>query len=172
MTSTGLKLKARRFRELTSGPALVLPNAWDAASAALMVWSGAVAVATTSGGVAWSLGRPDGQGLSRAEMARAVRRIADAVDVPVTADMEGGYGPEPDDVARTVRAAIDAGAVGINLEDSCAADGTSCRPGGRLSGSRPGARPQTRRACRTSSLTRGPTCISSRSATRRLGSTT
>lgn len=118
MTNTALNAKARLFRELGNGPILVLPNAWDAASAAVAVRAGATAVATTSGGVAWSLGRPDGQGATREQMAEAVRRIVDAVDVPVTADMEGGYGPEPEDVAATVRAAIDAGAVGINLEDS------------------------------------------------------
>src|SRR5689334_13399672 len=107
MTNTTLNAKARRFRELGNGPVLVLPNAWDAASAAVTVRAGATAVATTSGGVAWSLGRSDGRGASREEMAEAVRRIVAAVDVPVTADMEDGYGPGPDDVAATVRAAID-----------------------------------------------------------------
>ncbi|MEU4622705.1 isocitrate lyase/phosphoenolpyruvate mutase family protein [Actinoplanes sp. NPDC023801] len=127
MTDAVLNAKARRFRELCNGPILVLPNVWDAAGAALAVRAGATAVATTSGGVAWSLGRPDGQGTGREEMAQAVRRIAAAVDVPVTADMEGGYGPGPEDVAATVRAAIDAGAAGINLEDS-QADGTLVTP--------------------------------------------
>jgi 2-methylisocitrate lyase-like PEP mutase family enzyme len=93
MTNTVRDAKVRRFRELSDQPVLVLPNAWDAASAAVLVRAGAAAIATTSGGVAWSLGRPDGEGLSRTEMAGAVRRIVDAVDVPVTADMEGGYGP-------------------------------------------------------------------------------
>ncbi|WP_236718277.1 isocitrate lyase/phosphoenolpyruvate mutase family protein [Actinoplanes sp. TFC3] len=115
---TELTMKARTFRNLSNGPVLVLPNAWDAASAAVIVRAGAPAIATTSGGVAWSLGRPDGQGLTRQEMADAVRRIAAAVDVPVTADLEGGYGPAPGDVAATVQAAIEAGAVGMNLEDS------------------------------------------------------
>jgi 2-methylisocitrate lyase-like PEP mutase family enzyme len=127
MTDTALTAKARRFRELCDGPTLVLPNVWDAASAAIAVRAGATAVATTSGGVAWSLGRTDGQGAGRSEMAEAVRRIAAAVDVPVTADMEGGYGPDPEDVAATVRAAIDAGAAGVNLEDS-QADGTLVTP--------------------------------------------
>nr|WP_230416232.1 isocitrate lyase/phosphoenolpyruvate mutase family protein [Micromonospora tarapacensis] len=103
---------------------LLLPNAWDSASAALMARAGAAAVATTSGGVAWSLGRPDGESLTREDMMAAVRRIAEAVDVPVTADVEGGYGPTPHDVAATVRATIEAGAVGMNIEDSRAADGT------------------------------------------------
>jgi 2-methylisocitrate lyase-like PEP mutase family enzyme len=125
---TDLTSKARRFRELSSAGVLVLPNAWDAASAAVIVRAGATAVATTSGGVAWSLGRPDGEGLTRDRMTEAVRRIAAAVDVPVTADLEGGYGPEPDDVAATVRAAIEAGAVGMNLEDTHRGEGTLFPP--------------------------------------------
>jgi len=102
---------------------LVLPNAWDPASAAVIARAGARAIATTSGGVAWACGLPDGQRISRRTMAEAVERIVRAVDVPVTADMEGGYGPSPDDVAATVEAAIDAGAVGMNLEDSEAPGG-------------------------------------------------
>jgi 2-methylisocitrate lyase-like PEP mutase family enzyme len=80
--------------------------------------AGAPVIATTSAGVSWSLGRQDGQRLSRPEATDAVRRIADAVDVPVTADIEGGYGSDPGAVAATVAAMIGAGAVGINLEDS------------------------------------------------------
>src|SRR5208282_5939646 len=72
----------------------------------------------TSAGVAFSLGYADGQRISRAEMAAAVRRIAGRVDVPVSADMEGGYGLKPDAVAETVRATLQAGAVGANIEDS------------------------------------------------------
>ncbi|MFI2205452.1 isocitrate lyase/phosphoenolpyruvate mutase family protein [Streptomyces sp. NPDC020192] len=113
----------RALHAPADGRALVLPNAWDAASAALIVRAGARAVATTSGGVAWSAGRPDGHGLSRDEMAEAVRRIAAVVDVPVSADVEGGYGPGAEDVAATVRAVIEAGAVGVNLEDSLAPGG-------------------------------------------------
>ncbi|MEU4428363.1 isocitrate lyase/phosphoenolpyruvate mutase family protein [Actinoplanes sp. NPDC024001] len=109
--------KARALRELHD-KLLVLPNAWDPASAALTVRAGAAAVATTSGGVAWSLGRSDGETLSRDEMMGAIRRITAAVGVPVTADVEGGYGPAPADVADTVRAVIAAGAVGVNIEDS------------------------------------------------------
>jgi 2-methylisocitrate lyase-like PEP mutase family enzyme len=114
---------AETLRALHDNGTLVLPNAWDAASAALIAQAGAAAIATTSGGVAWSAGRPDGHGLNRDEMAELVGRIARVVDVPVTADIEGGYGPSPDDVAVTVRAVVDAGAVGINLEDSYAAGG-------------------------------------------------
>lgn len=110
--------KAVTLRELHEKGVLVLPNAWDAGSAALIAQAGAQAVATTSGGVSWSAGKPDQQALSRDEMVALVRRIADAVDVPVTADIEGGYGPAPEDVAATVTAVIEAGVVGVNLEDS------------------------------------------------------
>ncbi|MFE4667296.1 isocitrate lyase/phosphoenolpyruvate mutase family protein [Streptomyces sp. NPDC056716] len=110
--------KAVTLRELHEKGVLVLPNAWDAGSAALIAQAGAQAIATTSGGVSWSAGKPDQQALTRDEMVAAVRRIADAVQVPVTADIEGGYGPTPEDVAATVTAVIAAGAVGVNIEDS------------------------------------------------------
>jgi len=106
--------KAAAFRALHDDGVLVLPNAWDAGSAVAIVRAGAAAVATSSAGVSWSLGRPDGHGVSGADMVEAVRRIAAAVEVPVTADVEGGY----EDVAATVRGVVDAGAVGVNLEDS------------------------------------------------------
>ena len=97
---------------------LVLPNAWDAMSARVIETAGARAIATTSSGVSWALGRRDGQGLTREAMAGAVRLIVAAVKIPVTADIEAGYGAgTPEDVAETVRAVLDAGAVGINLED-------------------------------------------------------
>jgi 2-methylisocitrate lyase-like PEP mutase family enzyme len=111
-------LLLRALHEPSAG-VLVLPNAWDAASAALVAGAGARAVATTSGGVSWSLGRPDGEGLDRDAMVAAVARIAAAVDVPVTADVEGGYG----DVSATVTAVAAAGAAGVNLEDSRAPGG-------------------------------------------------
>lgn len=113
-----LNAKARELLALHTGDVLVLPNAWDPASAALIEQAGARAIATTSCGVSWTLGRPDGQGVTRAEMVAAVERITGAVHVPVTADIERGYGPLPDDVAATVRAIAQAGAVGVNLEDS------------------------------------------------------
>jgi 2-methylisocitrate lyase-like PEP mutase family enzyme len=113
----------RALHTSSDGRALVLPNAWDAASAALIAQAGARAIATTSGGVAWSAGRSDGHGLTRDQMAAAVRRIAEVVDVPVSADIEGGYGPGAEDVAATVRAVVEAGAVGVNLEDSLAPGG-------------------------------------------------
>ena len=118
---------AARFRQLHAAgadPILILPNAWDAMSARLVEAAGATAIATTSAGVSWALGYPDGQGLTRDAMLEAVRRIVAAVRVPVTADVESGYGAgTPDDVAATARGVIAAGGVGINLEDSPGRDG-------------------------------------------------
>lgn len=110
--------RARLLRSYHDGRGLVLANAWDAGSAVVIADAGALAIGTTSAGVSWALGRPDGQCLTRDDMAQAVRRIVDAVDIPVTADVEGGYGPAPRDVDATVTAVLAAGAAGINLEDS------------------------------------------------------
>jgi len=113
------KSQSLAFRSMHHGPrTLVLPNAWDVASARVIEEAGYGAIATTSAGVAFSLGYPDGQKISRAEMLARVGRIAKAVKVPVTADVEAGYGNRPVDAADTARMAIEAGAVGINLEDS------------------------------------------------------
>ncbi|HLK03960.1 MAG TPA: isocitrate lyase/phosphoenolpyruvate mutase family protein [Candidatus Acidoferrum sp.] len=110
--------KAARFRELHRGPKLLLlPNAWDVASARILEEAGHPAIATTSAGIAYSLGYADGQNISRDEMLSMVARIARAVRVPVTADLEAGYGTTPQAMAETVTAAIEAGAIGMNLED-------------------------------------------------------
>ncbi|HEY2945706.1 MAG TPA: isocitrate lyase/phosphoenolpyruvate mutase family protein [Vicinamibacteria bacterium] len=115
--------QAETLRRLHQGPRiLVLPNVWDVVSARVIESSGFAALATTSAGVAFALGYPDGERISRAEMAEAVRRIAARVRVPVTADMEAGYGRTPESAAATARAVIAAGAVGLNLEDA-AGDG-------------------------------------------------
>jgi 2-methylisocitrate lyase-like PEP mutase family enzyme len=98
-------------------PIFVLPNAWDAASARLFVAEGFPAIATTSAGVAASLGYPDGGAVPAREMFEAVARIARSVKVPVTADIEHAYAAVPDAVADNVLRVIAAGAVGINLED-------------------------------------------------------
>jgi 2-methylisocitrate lyase-like PEP mutase family enzyme len=110
--------KAEALRKLHGGPrVLVLPNAWDVASACVLEELGYPAIATTSAGVAFALGYPDGQRISRDEMLDVVGRIARAVSVPVTADMESGYGITPADMAETARAIVNAGAVGLNFED-------------------------------------------------------
>ncbi len=124
MERESVPAKAVRFRDLHAGAVpLVLPNAWDAGSARVFELAGFPAIATTSAGVAFALGLPDGERVSREEMLAAVRRIAAAVAVPVTADLEAGYGPTPGAAAETARAAIAAGAVGMNLEDGVAGDG-------------------------------------------------
>ena len=131
MAGTTQQAAAERLRALHAAGVLVLPNAWDAGSAAVIALAGAQAIATTSGGIAWSLGRPDGQRLTRAAMIERVRQIVATVTLPVTADIEGGYGPGPDDVARTVEAVIAAGAVGVNIEDSRAPGGPMFDPFGQ-----------------------------------------
>jgi 2-methylisocitrate lyase-like PEP mutase family enzyme len=97
---------------------LLLPNAWDVASARLFEDAGFPAVGTSSAAVAFALGYPDGQKISCGEMLAVVHRIAEAVHIPVTADVEAGYGAKPEDVAETAREVIAAGAVGMNLEDA------------------------------------------------------
>jgi 2-methylisocitrate lyase-like PEP mutase family enzyme len=111
--------KAIQFRLLHRGPGiLLLPNVWDAASARIIEEAGFPAIATTSAGIAYSLGYPDGQRIAPGEMIARIGRIARAVKVPVTADVEAGYGSGPEDAARTTREIIQAGAVGLNLEDA------------------------------------------------------
>ncbi|HEY4018572.1 MAG TPA: isocitrate lyase/phosphoenolpyruvate mutase family protein, partial [Pseudonocardiaceae bacterium] len=100
-----------------AGQPLLLPNAWDVASAVVIAGAGAAAIATTSAGVAWSLGVPDGADLGAERAAEAVARIVAAVDLPVSADIEAGYGESPEAVAATVTAVVQAGAVGVNIED-------------------------------------------------------
>ena len=110
--------KARAFLALHGGPKiLVLPNAWDAGSACVLADAGFPALATTSSGISQSLATPDGERIGRDAMLAAVARIVESVDVPVSADLETGYGVAPEAVAETVRAALDAGAIGANLED-------------------------------------------------------
>jgi 2-methylisocitrate lyase-like PEP mutase family enzyme len=113
------KSKAMTFRTMHRGPnILVLPNAWDVASGRVFEEAGFGAIATTSAGIAFSLGYPDGQKITREEMLARIGRIARAVKVPVTADVEAGYGYRPEDAARTAGDVIAAGAVGMNLEDA------------------------------------------------------
>jgi 2-methylisocitrate lyase-like PEP mutase family enzyme len=112
------KTKAEQFRALHAGPAiLVLPNAWDAASAALMADAGARAVATSSAAVAWTHGYPDGDVLPLPALLSTISAVARVAVVPVTADIEGGYTDDLAELAETIKAVISAGAVGVNLED-------------------------------------------------------
>lgn len=111
-------MSAQQLRDLHNGSALlVLPNAWDPASAAVIQHAGAPAIATTSAGVAWSCGWPDGDQLPAEEMVGAVRRILRVVDLPLTVDIEEGCSDDPEAVARLVATLVDAGVSGINIED-------------------------------------------------------
>jgi 2-methylisocitrate lyase-like PEP mutase family enzyme len=110
--------RARVFRELHGeGSLLVLPNVWDAGSARLVEACGAPALATSSAAVAWAHGAADGEHLDRATLARVVGEIVRVVRVPLSVDAEAGYGGEPAGVAETVASLVEAGAVGVNLED-------------------------------------------------------
>ena len=110
--------KAAALLDLHTGPGFVLPNAWDAGSARILEQVGFPAIATTSAGIAWSCGVPDGEALHRDRMLEHIGLIVAAVRVPVTADLEAGYGDTADDVGRTVARAVDLGAAGGNLEDA------------------------------------------------------
>jgi 2-methylisocitrate lyase-like PEP mutase family enzyme len=110
--------KAEKLRKLHQGPRLLaLPNAWDVVSARILEEVGHPAIATSSAAVAFSLGYPDGQRISRREMLDAVARITRAVRVPVTADLESGYGKTPEEIADFTKAMVASGAVGLNFED-------------------------------------------------------
>lgn len=110
--------KAEALRKLHHGPRLLaLANAWDVVSARILEDVGHPAIATSSAAVAFSRGYPDGQRISRDEMLDAVGRVAHAVRVPVTADMESGYGKTPEEIAEFTKALVASGAVGLNFED-------------------------------------------------------
>ena len=113
------KKKAEAFRALHMGAgAVLLPNVWDVAGARIVEQAGFPAIATTSAGIAFAQGFPDGQKVPADQMISVIVRIAAGVNVPVTADVEAGYGQTPEDAARTARNVIKAGAVGMNFEDA------------------------------------------------------
>ncbi|MGA8103300.1 MAG: isocitrate lyase/phosphoenolpyruvate mutase family protein [Candidatus Acidiferrales bacterium] len=113
------KQKAEDFRRMHQAPPiLVLVNAWDVASARIFASVGARAIATSSAGVAFALGYPDGQKIPRRLMIESIARIAASVDLPVTADVESGYGPGIADATDTAQTVIDSGAIGLNFEDA------------------------------------------------------
>ena len=115
MTSQSDKVEV--FRTLHDEGCFVIPNPWDVGSAVLLEHLGFKALATTSAGFAWSLGRPD-QGVERAEVLEHLRQIASAVEVPVSADFEGGYASDPEGVAESVELAAATGIAGLSIEDS------------------------------------------------------
>lgn len=128
--------KALAFHALhIPGRPLVLPNAWDTASARLVEEAGAAAVATTSAGLAWDLGTADGDRLDRDRALGALARVVGAVRVPVSADIESGYAKDAAGVGDTIRAVLAAGAVGVNIEDALyegeGDDGEGVGDGGR-----------------------------------------
>jgi 2-methylisocitrate lyase-like PEP mutase family enzyme len=120
MSDTEQKGRAETFRRLHHAPSsmLVLPNAWDVASARILERAGFLAIATTSSGVAAALGYSDGQRIGRELLIEATARITGAVGCPVSVDIEAGYGSSIDEVRETVWQVIETGAVGINIEDS------------------------------------------------------
>ena len=118
MPSDLQKQHALTLRQLHHGSKpLLLPNVWDVVSARIIEQAGFPTLATTSAGIALSLGHPDGEKILKEEMFARIARIAKAVKLPVTADVEAGYGNRPEDAAATANSVINAGAVGINLED-------------------------------------------------------
>ena len=120
VNGAGQAQRAQSLRQLhETGSPLILANVWDAASARMVAIAGAKAVATSSGAVSWAHGVRDGGNLDLDTVCVALREIvAAAGDLPVTADIEGGYAQAPEGVEASVAAVIDAGVAGINLEDS------------------------------------------------------
>ena len=121
--------RAEHFRNMHRGPSLLLlPNAWDALSARIFAAAGFSAIATTSGGVSWAIGYADGEAAPWEEVVAATHRIARAVSLPVTADIEAGFSDTPDGVGKSVHEIIRVGAVGVNLEDGTPRGATPIRP--------------------------------------------
>ena len=120
--------QAADFRARHSEPRLlILPNAWDACSAILMHRLGSEAIATTSAGVAWALGYPDGDAVPIDLHAACIRQIARVVSCPVSADVESGYSDDPQQAAENILRLVEAGAVGINVEDGLGSPDLLCR---------------------------------------------
>lgn len=120
MTPPSQLEKSRQFQQLHAGPgAFLIPNPWDAGSARLLASLGFKALATTSAGLAFSLGRPDGQAqVSREEALLNAMSIVEAVSLPVSADLENGFSDSPEEVALTIRRAAETGLVGASIEDA------------------------------------------------------
>jgi len=118
---------AQTFRELHApGRLLRIANAWDAGSARLIESCGATAIATTSAGLAWSRGYPDGDLLPVRVLVAAIEEIARVISVPLSADVEAGYAADPRAVGEMIAAVVGAGAVGVNLEDGADSPDLTC----------------------------------------------
>jgi 2-methylisocitrate lyase-like PEP mutase family enzyme len=121
-------MSSPNFRNLHQGPGLLLlPNAWDAVSARLIESLGAKAIATTSAGLAWSNGYPDGNALPVEQLVAAIREIARVIRVPLTVDIEAGYSEDPVVVAELIARILDVGVVGINIEDGAGSAELLCK---------------------------------------------
>ena len=126
---TSQRRNAQLFHSLHDSAApLTLANVWDVASARLVAATGAAAIATTSAGVAWALGAADGNLLDRDDAIGLIEWVVRAVPVPVSADIESGYGATAAEVADTVSQVVAAGAVGINIEDALTSGTSALRP--------------------------------------------
>jgi 2-methylisocitrate lyase-like PEP mutase family enzyme len=118
MINSSSKAKATAFHQLhRADHILILPNCWDALSAVVLREAGAKAIATTSAGLAWAHGYSDGEKLPVDALIRAIREITQVIDLPLTVDLESGFTDDLATLATTIDAVIDAGAVGLNLED-------------------------------------------------------
>jgi len=120
---TTLAERHRRFHELHQSGCFVIPNPWDIGSARMMAASGAVALATTSAGFAFTLGRPDMGRVTREEALRHAEDIVRATPLPVSGDFENGFADAPDDVAETIRLAAEVGLSGCSIEDTRMVEG-------------------------------------------------
>jgi len=114
---SAIATRRRAFRELHAAGCFVIPNPWDAGSARYLASLGFRALATTSAGFAWSRAQPDGA-MSREAVLAHLREMVAATDLPVNADFESGYGATPEDVAQSVRLAVDTGVAGLSIEDA------------------------------------------------------
>src|SRR5689334_12777825 len=127
MAATQLE-RGETFRALHEGETFVIPNPWDAGAARVLAGLGFKALATTSSGFAFTLGRSDG-GATLDEVAAHVALVSEATDLPLSVDLENGYGPAPEDAARAIARVGEAGAVGGSIEDWDRDDGELYDPG-------------------------------------------
>jgi 2-methylisocitrate lyase-like PEP mutase family enzyme len=125
--TTAIQERCAAFRALHARGCFVIPNPWDVGTAKMLQGLGFKALATTSSGRAWSLGQPDGA-TPRAEVLEYMRTIVAATELPVNADFESGYAPDPQGVAESVRMAVDTGVAGISIEDSTGDPNDPLRP--------------------------------------------